>query len=159
MYVIEPYGYAKLDGWRTDNHTVRRFYFTDLEDSYSARTFGDTSALGVIAVTVFCEKDRPVQLYDESFRENTPLPSAGAPAETRSKRHKSESAGTGFGTGQYSPVVKVSFESESYAREKILVKYEWRDVLCGKGLLRCHEEGGNRLWDEYAPFPPGYRSR
>jgi hypothetical protein len=38
----------------------------------------------------------------------------------------------------------------------LLVKYEWRDVLCKKGLLKCWYQEGNRLWDEYdyAPFPP-----
>lgn len=161
MYVIDPYGSAKLSGWRTDDHTVHRFYFTNRADSYSAKTFGDISALGVIAVAVFREKDSPVLLYDESFRKITPLPSAGASAETRSNKHKSEPAGTGFGTRRHSPVVKVSFEPETDAREKILVKYEWRDVLCRKGLLICREEEGNRLWDEdkYAPFPPGYGSR
>jgi hypothetical protein len=44
---------------------------------------------------------------------------------------------------------------------KTLVKYEWREVLCKKGLLACGNDRGNRLWDDssYAPFPPGYSRR
>ena len=59
MYIVEPYGYTRLKGWRTDEDTVHRFYFTDIRDSYSVRTFGDTSAMGVIAVAVFREKETP----------------------------------------------------------------------------------------------------
>jgi len=158
MYIVGPYDYVKLDGWRTDDETVHKFYFTDVKDSYSVRTFGDTSAMGVITVAVFREKGRPAIVYDKTLSEEVPAPSAGAPGESASKRYRSESAGTGFGDKKYSPIVKVEFEPESIPLEKILVKYEWRDVLCKKGLLKCWQEKGNRLWDEYgyAPFPPGY---
>lgn len=158
MYIVGPYGSVKLEGWRTDDDTVHKFYFTDVHDSYSMRTFGDTSAMGVITVAVFREKDRPAILFDKTLREQSPAPSAGAPGKSESKRYGNESAGTGFGDGRYSPVVRVEFEPEHIPHEKILVKYEWRDVLCKKGLLNCRQEEGNRLWDEYgyAPFPPGY---
>ena len=158
MYIVGPYGSVKLEGWRTDNDTVHKFYFTDAQDSYSVRTFGDKSAMGVITVAVFREKDRPVIFYDRTLREESPAPSAGARGKSDLYRHRDESAGTGFGDGRYSPVVRVEFEPERIPAEKILVKYEWRDVLCKKGILKCWKEDGNRLWDEsgYAPFPPGY---
>jgi hypothetical protein len=71
-----------------------------------------------------------------------------------------ESAGTGFGDAEYSPVIKVEFEPELAPVQKTLVKYEWRETLCRKGILRCGQEQGNRLWDDgYAPFPPGYGGR
>ena len=71
-----------------------------------------------------------------------------------------KSAGTGFGDAQYSPVITVQFEPERSPVQKTLVKYEWREVLCRKGILPCCREVGNRLWDEdgYAPYPPGYRT-
>jgi hypothetical protein len=159
MYIVGPNDVAKLEGWRTDDAAVHKFYFTDLADSYSVRTFGDTSAMGLISVAVFREKDRPAMFYDRTLGEDTPAPSAGAPSGSTSKRYKSESAGTGFGDRKYSPVVRVEFTPESIPLEKILLKYEWRDVLCKKGLLNCGQAEGNRLWDEYgyAPFPPGHR--
>jgi hypothetical protein len=161
MYILMPYDYVKLEGWRTDNDTVHKFYFTDVKDSYSVMTFGDKSAMGLIIVAVFREKDRPVISYDKTLREDSTAPSSEASAGGTLKRYSNESAGTGFGDTKYSPVVKVEFDPESKPIEKIFVKYELRDVLCKKGLLKCWQEEENRLWDEYsyAPFPPGYSDR
>ncbi len=136
MYIVGPYGSVKLEGWRTDDDTVHKFYFTDVHDSYSVRTFGDKSAMGVITVAVFREKDRPAIFFDKTLREESHAPPAGASGKSESKSYGNESAGTsagtGFGDGRYSPVVKVEFEPERIPHEKILVKYEWRDVLCKK---------------------------
>ncbi len=157
MYILEPYGSARLDGWRTDNDTVHTFYFTDIKDSYTIRTFGDSSAIGVIAVAVFREKDRPMLHEPYVKKEREPAPSSGSAAENI-QRYKGDRAGTGFGDARYSPVKKVNFDPEVIPYEKILMKYEWREVLCRRGLLRCMPEERNRLWDEdeYAPYPPGY---
>jgi hypothetical protein len=44
--------------------------------------------------------------------------------------------------------------------EKLFFKYEWRETLCRKGILReCSHDSGNsdnRLWKEdgFAPPPP-----
>jgi len=162
MYIVGPYSSARLDGWRTDQDTVHKFYFTDTNDSYSVKTFGDSSAMGVITVAVFREKERPEIFYNQKiWEEKAPSPSAGAPAMDSMKRYKSESAGTGFGDGKYSPVKDVEFESENIPFEKILVKYEWRETLCNKGIIKCRTDERNRLWDEneYAPYPPGYSNR
>jgi len=161
MYLVDRYEQGRYDGWRTDQDTVHRFYFTDSGDSYSTKTFNDASAMGVIAVAVYREKDRPQPRIEMKKQEQAPAPSL---SKDRSAAGKSaameESAGTGFGEGQYSPTVRVAFEPESTPAQKTLVKYEWRETLCRKGILRCSgQESRNRLWDEgeYAPFPPGYR--
>ncbi len=162
MYIVEPYGQARLDGWRTSDDKVNRFYFTSSADSYSVKTFSDTSAMGVIAVAVFREKQRPVVLYEQERSlgkaQGAPAPSA---ARSEAKRAAKDEAGTGFGNEHYSPVVKVEFEPESIPVEKFLVKYEWRNELCKKGIIQCRPEARNRLWDrdEYAPYPPGYYQR
>lgn len=161
MYIVEPYGYTRLEGWRTDENTVHRFYFTDIRDSYAVRTFGDTSAMGVIAVAVFREKERPRILYERQLhKENAPA-SPRSSEKGASGRYESDAAGTGFGDEKYSPVIKVKFEPEGSPWEKILIKYEWREVLCRKGLLQCRPGERNRLWDEgeFAPYPPGYVHR
>ncbi|HDK81998.1 MAG TPA: hypothetical protein ENH31_05445, partial [Nitrospirae bacterium] len=82
MYIVGPHGRTRLEGWRTDLDTVHRFYFTDKGDSYSIRTFNDSSAMGVITVAAFREKKRPEILSDgytfkESKRRAPAAPSAG----------------------------------------------------------------------------------
>jgi hypothetical protein len=162
MYLVNGYQHARYDGWRTDRDTVHRFYFTDLGDSYAMRTFHDTSAMGVIAVAVYREKERPQPLYEEKRLGNAPAaPSVESAAKARAGVVKDEAAGTGFGDAQYSPTVRVAFEAEPAPFQKTFVKYEWREVLCRNGILHCGHESGNRLWDEgeYAPFPQGYREK
>jgi hypothetical protein len=161
MYVIEGNGYARLDGWRTDNSTVHKFYFTSVADSYSARTFNDTSAMGVIAMAAYREKEKPRPVYRPYNSGNAPAPAAAERSMRKSASSRDEGAGTGFGDAHYAPVVRVEFEPEASPLVKTLVKYEWREVLCKKRLLACGQAQGNRLWDDgsYALFPPGYSER
>jgi len=157
MYIIEPYGQSSFEGWRTDMKTVHRFYFTSEADSYSARTFDDSSAMGVIAVAVFREKPRPQALKKERRAAAGYPGDAPAPARSENKAAESDSAGTGFGQENYAPAVEVQFEPWSVPVQKVIVKYEWHDVLCKKGLINCHSAGRNRLWhEEFAPIPPNY---
>ncbi len=160
MYIVNPCESSRYDGWRTGSNQVHRFYFTDAPDSYSMRTFADSSALGVIAVAVYREKEQPRPLLEEK-REGPAAPAAPSKSKSLNSADRAltrESAGTGFGDAQYSPVVPVQFEPEPNPAQKTLVKYEWHEVLCRKGILSCGREQGNRLWDEdgYAPYPPGY---
>ncbi len=159
MYIVGPYSCERLDGWRTGKDTTHQFYFTDAADSYSQRTFADSSAMGVIAVAAFRERVRYGHLKEKSLQ--APAPAAGAPAREEARSQSSGKAGTGFGDERYSPTVTVAFEPEGAPFLKTLIKYEWREALCRKGILRCWAEERNRLWDEgrYAPFPPGYVNR
>ncbi len=159
MYIVNPYESARYDGWRTTESEVHRFYFTEPADSYSVRTFADSSAMGVIAVAVFREKERPQPLLEQKRSESAPAaPSMEGARRGQGKALADESAGTGFGEAQYSPVVRVEFEPERMPIQKTLVKYEWRETLCRKGILQCGQNRKNRLWDQeaYAPYPPGY---
>ena len=117
--------------------------------------------MGVIAVAVYREKERPRPRQEMKKQE----PAPAAPAMEGAGRNKSlssadEAAGTGFGDSQYSPTIRVAFEPEHTPAQKTLLKYEWRETLCRKGILSCGEKTGNRLWDNdgYAPYPPGYRN-
>ncbi len=159
MYIVNPHEDARYDGWRTSDSEVHRFYFTEPADSYSVRTFADSSAMGVIAVAVFREKDRPHPVLEQTRKEAAPAAPSSAGAErSREKALADESAGTGFGDAQYSPVIRVEFEPERNPIQKMLVKYEWRETLCRKGIIQCGQDRKNRLWDldRYAPYPPGY---
>jgi|WetSurMetagenome_2_1015567.scaffolds.fasta_scaffold00068_40 hypothetical protein len=165
MYLIDPHGYAKFQGWRTDSATVHKFYFTDVADSYSVRTFSDTSAMGIIAVAAYREKVKHPHVYREP---GGPIELQRAPAGSAPKRSagksdsaQSESAGTGFGESVYAPVERVEFKPAATPAQKILIKYEWRSTLCKKRLISCEPKPGqgNRLWDDggYAPHPPDYQ--
>jgi len=162
MYVINAYEQVRLTGWRTDQDTVHRFLFTSTAESYSRRAFNDTSSMGVIAVAVFRDQDRPKPMPGMLKKENAPAPASESAARGKaSGAMRDEAAGTGFGDAQYAPTTRVEFRAEQLPVQKTLVKYEWREVLCKKGILQCEQEPANRLWDDtaYAPFPPGYRGR
>ncbi|MDA8099001.1 MAG: hypothetical protein M0042_05190 [Nitrospiraceae bacterium] len=154
MYILDAWGEVNLAGWRTSDSEVHRFYFTEPADSYSVRTFGDTSAMGVIAVAAFREKERPLLPLEPKLKREAPAPSAAAGSSDKARAE--ESAGTGFGDSSYSPVVHVAFEPERRPASKTLIKYEWRETLCRKGIIACAPEQTNRLWDSegYAPYPP-----
>ncbi|GAB4361884.1 MAG: hypothetical protein Kow00128_01120 [Deltaproteobacteria bacterium] len=170
MYILGPYESAVYDGWRTAQDVVNRFYFTEPGDSYAA-AFGDRSAMGVIAVAVYREKQVPPRRTwrdrdsggtageDRSMADE---PAPAAPGKAGRKRfapEAKEEAGTGFGEESHSPSIRVHFEPERRAAERHFLKYEWRDTLCRKGILDCRYSR-NRFWDddeEYAPYPPGRR--
>lgn len=171
MYILGPYESAVYDGWRTARDTVNRFFFTEPGDSYAA-AFGDRSAMGVIAVAVFREKQLPPRRSyggRESGgkmgedRSMTGEPAPGAPAGDARKslapQAREESAGTGFGEESHSPSIRVQFDPERRVAERHFLKYEWRDTLCRKGVLDCRYSR-NRFWEDddgYAPYPPGRR--
>lgn len=160
MYILEPYGVGEFNGWRTGDDRVNRFYFTTAADSYAA-AFKDESAMGVIAVAVYPEIRRyepPVEIYRGK---SGAAPAAATPSmEKRAKSadRMEESAGTGYGREEYSPVRTVEFDPEPGAREKIYIRYEWRETLCRKGIIACgsYQSPRNRMWDDdgYAPPPP-----
>ncbi|HEX9204392.1 MAG TPA: hypothetical protein VF853_00555 [Candidatus Deferrimicrobiaceae bacterium] len=163
MYILPPHESATYEGWRTERDTVNRFYFTDPGDSYAA-AFGDRSAMGVVAVAVYREKEIPVTYDNRESREwnRAPAQRGGTPgAESAAPRaaaphRKSGDAGTGFGEEHYSPAVRVEFEPERQVAERHFLKYEWKETLCRKGVIDCRWSR-NRFWDDdgYAPYPPG----
>lgn len=184
MYILEPYGSGEFSGWRTGGERINRFYFTDVPDSYAA-AFGDESAMGVITVAAYPEQQRfetppmPMSQTAPSDRgvyggksaegsgsyDSAAAPST-APATERMKKKAAkaerslESAGTGYGREEYSPVQTVAFEAEKRAVETIHFKYEWRATLCRLGVISSDlppRRPANRLWDNggYAPPPPG----
>ena len=156
MYILEPHAVNEYSGWRTAQDRVNRFYFTDVPDSYAA-AFGDTSAMGVIAVAVYPEVQRVKRPPDLSTTAPGPRPQADAEAKASARGEDSQSAGTGWGREEYSPSRQVSFEPERRAFETVLIKYEWRETLCRMGVISCGRTVGrnhNRLWDDYGYAPP-----
>jgi hypothetical protein len=181
MYILEPYGSGEFMGWRTAQDRINRFYFTDVPDTYAA-AFGDESAMGVITVAIYPEirrSETPMPLsrtapsaprgYEGKAAGSTDkADSASAARKDSGNRMKEkdaqseqvlESAGTGYGRGEYSPSRIVAFEPEKRAVETIVLKYEWRSTLCKLGVVECAKTPHhlpNRFWDDggYAPPPP-----
>lgn len=150
MYILSPYETATYKGWRTAKNRINRFFFTATNNSY-ANAWQDRSAMGVIALAIFDEKPRIIYRNDHSA--NNKAKRAPAPAA------EADSAGTGFGREEYSPTVKVRFKPKKKATAKHFYKYEWRKVLCKRGIINCDypNKPDNRFWseDSYAPYPHG----
>ncbi|MEP7329801.1 MAG: hypothetical protein ABI777_11355 [Betaproteobacteria bacterium] len=74
-YVLEPWGSVEIVGWRKSMERTAAFYFTDLGDSYAART-GRPQNVGVIGVAVFQAKVRSaVWRSDRLARDQAPMES------------------------------------------------------------------------------------
>jgi hypothetical protein len=160
-YVIEPYGSVDIGGWRKSLARTAAFYFTDLRDSYAART-GRPGNVGVIGVAVFRERERPVvsQGLRDRIAAAEPKRSAEAPAaapaspplegrydappEQGSADARRESVGktmqaplgTGHGRSETSYATRVAFERASTAPAEVLtVRYDRREALAALGVL------------------------
>lgn len=143
MYVLKPWQTAEFDGWRTAKNRVNRFYFTGMDDSYSA-SWDDYSAMGVIAFAVF-EERRPRRMVDEASTNR------GSTISKQSAAGRSP-PGTGMGEDSWSPSRKVRFKPTRHALLKKFVRYEWRSTLCRQGIMSCrnYRDRGdrNRFWPE-----------
>ncbi len=161
MYILGPYESATYSGWRTSASVVRRFYFTDVAESYAGR-IGDESAMGVIAAAVYRERPRRARFWrqqgEASASASAPAPAAEA-SDAASARERSAQAGTGFGETEHSQATRVEFSPERRASQRSFFKYEWSEQLCARGLRRCALE--NRFWPEpwqgFVPPPPSER--
>ncbi len=154
MYLLEPFQTQEIEGWRTGRNRTHRFYFTDMDESYSA-DWGDYSAMGVVALAVFSERHQRVNRPGYNGMKRNKM-AAGSKSLQREP-------GTGFGEQQWSPSREVRFVAEKRASSKEFIKYEYRSTLCQRGIVRCRENHRkNRFWDEdernygYAPFPSWY---
>jgi hypothetical protein len=163
-YVLEPWGSVEIGGWRKSLSRTAAFYFTDLGDSYAART-GRPQNVGVIGVAVFEEKARPrisqPRAYDYGARKDapgaaapmeeraeassapTPPPAAPSPgAEPSARQNYADEArtlgkiGTGHGRSEESRVTVTQFErATSYPAETVAIQYDRRENLIAMGVI------------------------
>ena len=80
-YVLDPYQFAEIDGWRKSMNEIAEFNFTSLGQSYAAKT-GRAGNVGVIGVAVFREKQPIIERGADKIAESTaiPMPPPAAPA-------------------------------------------------------------------------------
>lgn len=163
-YVLEPWQTTRIEGWRKSLEDVAQFVFTNLPDSYAART-GRPDNVGVIGMAVF-EEARPV--YE------TPAPIApaadgrapreraasshapGAAAESMAREPQRQRLGTGHGDREWSPVSRTGFDRASHSPAQITqVRYDDRHALVARGVLPRHAHPRWRS-EEPRAFPGGF---
>jgi hypothetical protein len=89
-YVLGPYDSTEVDGWRKNMSEIAEFNFTNLGDSYAART-GRPNNVGVIGVAAFREKEHYWREHDEKIAREAPVPPSSA-ADTASTMRKDAEA-------------------------------------------------------------------
>jgi hypothetical protein len=152
-YVIDGRSSVEIAGWRTSLQRTSAFYFTDLGDSYAART-GRPGNAGIVGVAVFREQAVPIaqapanRIAAEAAagaRENAPAPRADAPGDTAAAADSVRKAqtpvpaaqlGTGFGRDETSYAQRVQFRRASDSpTETVTFRYDRRENLVAMGVL------------------------
>ena len=174
-YVLNPWQSTEINGWRKSMDDVAQFVFTDLPDSYAART-GRPDNVGVIGIAVFSEAQpyypEPAPIYrprdgrygaEGGAREADAAASAAAPPSAQSRAEKSiardearQSLGTGHGEREWSPVSRTGFERASrHPAQVVQLRYDDYYTLVARGVLpRRHRDYARD--DEPRAFPNGF---
>jgi hypothetical protein len=168
-YVLAPWQSTEISGWRKSMDDVAQFVFTDLQDSYAART-GRARNVGVIGVAVFREARYP------AGPRYSPPPITRPHAEKRRSEvgaaneamadsaARQQSIGTGHGQREWAPTTHTGFQRASRQPEQVSeLRYDERRRLVAMGVLPRHDRP---YWREAPPRafpdglvadPPGYR--
>jgi hypothetical protein len=156
-YVLGPWSGLEVKGWRKSLSRTAAFYFTELADSYAART-GRPADAGVIGVALYRRKAEPPQ----SISQLAPSPESAARAEGRSgadaaaaTAKSAESLGTGHGRSETSHARQVEFERASIQpAETIAIHYDSYRNLVAMGVIR-ERERHPRPFPGFVPDPVG----
>ena len=143
-YVLEPWESAEIAGWRKSLDDVAQFVFTDLPDSYAART-GRPDNVGVIGIAVFRERQvRPIYsppIAAGRAREQAAA-KAAAPAASADRAMAQEAEampqrlGTGHGQREWAPVGQTDFVRATRSPQQLSqLRYDDADSLAALGVL------------------------
>ncbi len=157
-YVLAPRARLTVNGWRKSLAQTAAFYFTQLEDSYAART-GRPHDVGVVGVALF-RRRAPVPPPVAPALEERSRGAAGEP--TRAHRPlpyaaRAQSAlGTGHGRREDAPARAVGFERASDAPEEIVIlHYDSRSNLLAQGIIAGEAPRARAFPGTFVPDPPG----
>jgi hypothetical protein len=177
-YVLDPWQRVEVRGWRKSYQDIAEFYFTDLPDSYAART-GRPDNVGVIGVAAFRERQYVPPPYEPMpqigsaedargpARESSAAkaqssadaaapasaPYGGAYGERRDRAIARQELGTGHGERRYDPVTSTQFERESSRPNQVVaLYYDSYQALVARGVIR----GWRSRPGEPEPFPIGF---
>lgn len=152
-YVLAPWQSTEIAGWRKSLDDVAQFHFTDLPDSYAART-GRPDNVGVIGIAVFREarpwRHRPPyvplpQPRHPYGRDESRASGAAAPAEAEVAADGAPGAeravaqqriGTGHGEREWSPVGRTGFVRATRSPAQVVqLRYDAPERLAALGIL------------------------
>jgi hypothetical protein len=157
-YVLEPYGFVEIAGWRKSLANTAAFYFTSVEDSYAGRT-GRPRDVGVIGVAVFRERAPVAYAPQPRIAQRADMPASAAPpaspeagamggvakesdayneqvAGARDKRAAESRLGTGHGRSESSYAQRVNFERATSSPESVVaIRYDRREALVARGIV------------------------
>lgn len=161
-YVLAPWQSTEIAGWRKSMDDVAQFYFTDLPDSYAART-GRPDNVGVIGIAVFRERRAyvvplPAPVYRENGRReaNAAAEAPRAMDEAQPYGLNKQRIGTGHGAREWAPVSRTEFvRASSRPAQLVQLRYDAPDRLAALGIL----PRPTRRWareDEPQAFPGGF---
>ncbi len=163
-YVLAPWQSTEVTGWRKSLDDVAQFVFSDLPDSYAART-GRPDNIGVIGIAVFGEQRVP-PLHQPAYAtppdgmaggtaDKAAAPEMARRADTMAEGMAAQRIGTGHGAREWSPVGRTGFVRASRSPAQVTqLRYDDFESLVALGVIaRPH----GRRWPE-APdaFPGGF---
>lgn len=163
-YVLEPWQSTQITGWRKSYQDVAQFVFTDLPDSYAART-GRPDDVGVIGIAVFDEA-RPVRYHypsppmaDGAHGRNAGKSAAAAPsasaADGMAQAESAQRIGTGHGEREWSPVSRTGFVRASRRPAQVSeLRYDDHATLVARGVVPRYPR--ERRDDRPRAFPDGF---
>ena len=176
-YVLSPWQTAEIDGWRKSLEEVAQFRFTDLPDSYAART-GRPGNVGVIGIAVFRERSAPrAWMPPRPEPPRYPYPAAAqAQAEARDGAARSARAaeapavvaapaadatrqriGTGHGAREWAPVSRSGFVRASRRPAQVTeLRYDTPQRLVALGILPREEWPYRPVAQAPRAFPGGF---
>ncbi|RYG39104.1 MAG: hypothetical protein EON93_00605 [Burkholderiales bacterium] len=153
-YVLDPWETAEIAGWRKSLDDIAQFLFTDLPDSYAART-GRPEDVGVIGIAVFRERQvrpvyapppsPPIAAQSGAARERASNSARAAAPAANANSAASDSAmaesmpqrlGTGHGQREWAPVGQTEFVRASQRPQQVTqLRYDDVDSLVAIGVL------------------------
>jgi hypothetical protein len=173
-YVLGPWQAATITGWRKSMNEVAQFYFTDLPDSYAARTDRPDN-VGIIGAAVFRERQLPpppppapvpflsrnapaADMAGAAEKSAAGAPASRAAAPAAASPAPAQQLGTGHGEIEHSEVTMTDFDrASSHPNEVLTVRYDSRRNLVLAGILpnTRHPLRPQAFPDEgFVPDPP-----
>ena len=167
-YVLDPWETAEIAGWRKSLDDIAQFVFTDLPDSYAART-GRPADVGVVGIAVFRERQvRP--RYAPPASPAPPIANgmareqarkAAAPAASADHAMTAEAQampqrlGTGHGQREWAPVGQTEFVRATRNPQQVSqLRYDDADSLVALGILPRYRVPYTRATPR--AFPSGF---
>jgi hypothetical protein len=166
-YVLDPWESTEIAGWRKSLDDIAQFVFTDLSESYAART-GRPDNVGVVGIAVFRERQvrpayapsAPPVATGEARRDAASSKSGAPAAQAADAMAEAESMpqrlGTGHGEREWSPVGRTEFVRASRRPDQVSqLRYDDRDALLAMGILP-RERWPHARGDGPRAFPDGF---